>query len=81
MASVGRGRRLTFHCTHDDESLPYYLAPLHHLLTRSFRPLRKIALESINEEKATKSPYLDALRTAFDLTVDHKKLILYQSKG
>jgi ATP-dependent Lhr-like helicase len=81
MASVGRGRRLTFHCTHDDESLPYYLAPLHHLLTRSFRPLRKIAVESINEEMATKSPYLDALRTAFDLTVDHKKIILYQTKG
>ena len=81
MVSEGKGRRLIFHCTHDDESLAGYLAPLHHLLTRSFQPLRKIAIESINEEKATQSPYVDALRTAFDLTVDHKKIILYRNKG
>jgi ATP-dependent Lhr-like helicase len=81
LVSEGKGRRLTFHCPHDDESLAGYLAPLHHLLTRSFQPLRKIAIESINEEKATKSPYVDALRMAFDLTVDHKQIILYRNKG
>ena len=40
--------------------------------------MRKVTIETINDEKATRSPFLDALQTAFDANVDHKGVILYR---
>jgi ATP-dependent Lhr-like helicase len=81
MVSEGKGRRLNFHCSHENVNLAGYMAPLHHLLNRSFQSLRKITVEIINGEKGPQSPYLDALRTAFDVIVDHKQITLYRNKG
>jgi hypothetical protein len=62
----------------DDPHIHSYLGPLRHLLTRAFQPLRRIAVETINQEKAPKSPYVDVLRTAFDVSVDYRQVILYR---
>jgi len=55
-----------------------YLAPLRHMLTRSFQPVSRLTIETINDEDAAKSPYVDALRTAFDAMVDYRTVVLYR---
>jgi ATP-dependent Lhr-like helicase len=72
------GRNLTFNVPHDDPHLPEYISPLRHLLTRQFQPVPRISIETINDEEAVHSPYLDVLRTTFDVTIDHKNVILYR---
>ncbi|SPF33387.1 hypothetical protein SBDP1_1110007 [Syntrophobacter sp. SbD1] len=39
---------------------------------------RRIVIETINGEDPSLSPYRDALKIGFDLTVDLKDLVLYQ---
>jgi len=78
VAISGRnGRNLIFNVLPDDPNLLEYLGPLHHLLTRQFQPVRRITIETINNEEAVGSPYVDVLRTAFDVTIGHKDVILY----
>ena len=72
------GRDLKFHVEPDDHHLPQYLGPLHHLLRRPFRPLSRIAIQTINGEKAVRSPYVDCLRTSFEVVVDYKHVNLYR---
>jgi len=72
------GRNLTFNVPPDDITLPEYLAPLHHILWRQFQPLRRITIETINGEEASTSPYVDILRTAFDITIENRNVILYR---
>jgi ATP-dependent Lhr-like helicase len=79
MVSEGHGKTLTFHVPPDDPHLQEVLTPLRHLLTRRFRPLRRITIERINGEGAVRSPYLDALRISFEVLVDYKKVTLYSS--
>ena len=79
MVSEGHGKTLTFHLPPDDPQLQEVLTPLRHLLTRRFRPLRRIMIERINGEGAARSPYLDALRISFEVLVDYKKVSLYSS--
>jgi ATP-dependent Lhr-like helicase len=72
------GRDLEFRVEPDDAHLPRYLGPLHHLLRRPFRPLNRIAIQTINSEKAVRSPYVDCLRTSFEVVVDYKHVNLYR---
>ena len=82
VAISGRnGRTLTFKVLPDDVHLPEYLSPLRHLLTRQFQPVRRITIETINDEEAALSPYVDVLRTAFDVAIDYKNVILYRKSG
>ncbi|MFP6808713.1 MAG: hypothetical protein VB957_16285 [Pseudomonadales bacterium] len=76
MVSERRGKSLTFHISPDDEQLPAYLGVLRHLLYRSFAPMRKIEIESINDISARNSPYLQVLETCFDLIKDYKSVTL-----
>jgi len=75
------GRTITLNVPPDDVHLPEYLAPLHHLLTRQFQPLRRITIETINGEEAAHSPYADVLRTAFDVAIDYRNVILYRKSN
>jgi len=75
------GRNLTFNVPPDDPHLPEYISPLRHLLTRQFQPVHRITIETINDEEAARSPYLDMLRTAFDVQFDHKNVTLYRKLG
>ena len=79
MVSEGHGKSLTFHVPRDDPRLHEILAPLRHLFTRRFRPLRRITIEKINGEEAARSPFLDALRISFEVLVDYKKVTLFSS--
>lgn len=79
LVSERKGKRLFFHAAPDDEELPRYVAPLRHLLTRPLAPLRRISVEEINNENARVSPYLDVLKTAFDVVMDKDAVLLFSS--
>ncbi len=72
MVSKRNGKDLAFHVPPDDPRLPEYMGTLRHLLTRNFQPIRRIAIETINGERAPQSPYVPALRTSFEVLVDYK---------
>ena len=79
LVSLGHGKDLTFHLPPDDPQIQRVLSPLRHLLTRRFRPMRRITIEKINGEEAPRSSYLDALRISFEVLVDYRKVTLYSS--
>jgi ATP-dependent Lhr-like helicase len=76
LESRRHGNSLTFHVPPGDPHLLKYFCSLRHLLTRKFQPLRRITVETINGEKAVRSPYVDALRTSFDVIIDYKNVTL-----
>lgn len=78
MVSQRHGKQLNFHVPPDDPDLTRYLGPLHHLLMRPFDPLRSITVETINDQPAATSPYLDVLRVAFETVPDYRKISLYR---
>jgi ATP-dependent Lhr-like helicase len=75
------GKELTFNVPPDDPRLPEYMVILRHLLTRQFQPVKRIAIETINGEKAPQSKYVNALRTSFDVLVDYRNVNLYRQMG
>ena len=78
MVSKRYGKEITFSAPPEDPHLQEYLGPLYHLLTRPFQPLRRIAVETINGESSPQSPYLPALRAAFEVIVDYKNVNLHR---
>jgi ATP-dependent Lhr-like helicase len=80
LISKRNGKSLTVLVPPDDPNVLSYMGPLHHLLTRSFQPMRRITIETINDEKATRSPYVETLRASFELMVDYKNVILYRKQ-
>ncbi|MFN7940517.1 MAG: DEAD/DEAH box helicase [Thermoanaerobaculia bacterium] len=52
------GRELEFHLAHDEPGVEQLLRPLEVRLTRQFRPASRIEVETINGERADRSPYL-----------------------
>ena len=78
LVSQRQGKALTISADPDDVAMTEYLAPLRHLLTRAFQPVSRLTVETINDEDAGKSPYVDALRTAFDAMVDYRTVVLYR---
>ena len=77
LTSIGYGRELIFKVDAGDADIPSYLGVFRHLLSRQFRPLKQITIRTINGEDASRSPYLDALRIAYDVMLDYKQLVLY----
>lgn len=78
MESRRSGKTLIFHVPENDPHLQSYLGLFRHLLTRRFQPVRRIVIETINGENASLSPYSDAFRISFDLSIDFKNMVLYQ---
>lgn len=76
LVSERKGKSLTFHVGADDEQLSSYVDVLRHLLYRSFQPLRKLEIETINGIPSRQSPYLDALDNSFNLIRDYKSVYL-----
>jgi ATP-dependent helicase Lhr and Lhr-like helicase len=81
LVSQRNGSALTFQVPPDDPRVNEYLAVLHHLLNRKFQPMRRIVVETINEETASRSPYLEALRRNFDVSAGHRKVTLYRKSS
>lgn len=78
LISERNGKHLTIHTTPDDKQFPELLAPLKHQLYRQFQPLKQVTIETINGEAAARSPFLAAFKTAFEILVEPKKVILYR---
>jgi ATP-dependent Lhr-like helicase len=76
--SKRNGKELSFLVPTHDPDLPKYFISLQHLLTRKFQPLKRITIETINEERATESPYIPSLRASFDISVDPKEVVLFR---
>ena len=76
--SIRHGRDLDIHLPPDDPVLPQALEFLHHLLTRSIRPLPRLRIETINNLKAGRSPFRGQLQSMFDSESDRDALILYR---
>ncbi|MFC1849409.1 DEAD/DEAH box helicase [candidate division CSSED10-310 bacterium] len=80
LVSQRHGKSLKFNVPPDDHQLPEYLGVLRHLLERQFQPVRRLTIETINDRDASRSEYVDALRIAFDVTIDYKNVILYRHR-
>jgi ATP-dependent Lhr-like helicase len=78
LVSERNGKALTFHVEPEDPDMQSFFGPLRHLLQRGFMPHKRIQIETINGEEAGRSPYVDALRTAFELMVEYKGVTLYR---
>lgn len=78
LVSQRNGRSLQFNVPPDDDGLPEYLGVFRHLLGRAYAPLRRVVIERINGEPAPASPYLAALKKAFDAVVDIKRVSLFR---
>ena len=76
MVSERNGRALTFHVPASDPDLITYLGVLRHLVYRKSNPVKQLTIETINDEPATRSPYLDAIGTAFDINHDHRAVYI-----
>jgi ATP-dependent Lhr-like helicase len=81
LISRRNGEELTLNVPPDDPHLPEYMVVLRHLLNRQFQPVKRIAIETINAEKAPQSPYVDALPTSFDVLIDYRNVNLYRQMG
>ncbi len=81
MASQRHGKDVMFHVPPDDPDLARYLGPLHHLLTRPVAPFRSITVETVNDQPAANSPYLELLRMAFEVVPDYKTITLYTHRN
>jgi ATP-dependent Lhr-like helicase len=78
LISERNGKNLTIHTEPDDKQLPEFLAPFRHQLYRQFMPLKQVVIETINGEAATRSPFLAAFKTAYEVLVEPKKVTLYR---
>ena len=81
LVSEKQGKSLTFYVPDDDPQISVYLQVLRHLLYRSFQPIRKIEIETINDMPVSQSPYLEALETTFTLLRDHKSVYIQRDLG
>ena len=78
--SENNGKVLTVLIPPDDPETASCLAVLRFMMEREFSPLKNIGVETINDEPALKSPYVDILKGIFDVQADYKKLILYRKR-
>ncbi|MBN1896069.1 ATP-dependent helicase, partial [bacterium] len=78
LESLGQGKNLIFHVPPDDANLHHYFALFRHLLSRTFEPLVRITIKSINGERPDQSPYLPALKAEFGTSAGYKEVILYK---
>jgi ATP-dependent Lhr-like helicase len=70
------GKELTFLVEPNDDRFQEYLAPVHNLLQRSFRPERHLVVETINNEPAPASSYVDALSVSLEVVRDFNRLFI-----
>ena len=71
VSSARHGKALDFSVDADCADLPRYFGFLEHLLTRPYQSVRQVLIETIDELPASRSPFLDALRTCFEVRVDY----------
>ncbi len=78
LCSERYARRLTIYLEPDDPSLPEAYAFLRHLVSRNFQPLPRVVIETINDQAAASSAYLESLRSQFEVVVEPGRLSIYR---
>jgi ATP-dependent Lhr-like helicase len=78
MTSNRNGKEIEIRVKPEDEDLLSILSVFDHLLNRQFQPLNRIVIETINEESASRSNFLDSFRSLFDVVPDVKHVTLYR---
>ena len=73
------GKKLKINLPPEHHLLPLAFGFLTHLLSRSFQPIPRITIETINEKPAPSSPYVEILRSQFELIAEPGRLSLYRS--
>ncbi len=81
LVSERNGKSLTFNVSPDNEKIPRYLCVLRHLLYRSFQPLHKIEIVTINDTPVRTSPFLAVIEQAFNIVRDHKSIYIQREPG
>ncbi len=76
LVSARQGKALTFFVDEDNDHLSEYLGVLRHLIYRSFQPLRKLEIETINEMPARSSPWLPVIENCFQVVKDHRSVYI-----
>ena len=71
-----RGKALQFFVEPDCESIDRYLEVLGHLCYRSFQPVRRLTIETINGKGVLQSPYLKRLEENFNIMRDHRSITI-----
>ncbi|MCS1410455.1 MAG: DEAD-box ATP-dependent RNA helicase CshC [Verrucomicrobia subdivision 3 bacterium] len=77
--SERQARKMTILVEANDPSLPQACGFLNHLLNRSFQPVSRLTIETINQQLATKSPYLKLLRSQFETVAEPDRISLYRA--
>jgi ATP-dependent Lhr-like helicase len=70
------GKKLYVHEATTPEQFAHYLSVFHHLLNRTYAPLKQIALETINDQPIRESEWLGFFEAQFDVVRDHKSVYL-----
>ncbi|MBU3917925.1 hypothetical protein KKA14_20550, partial [bacterium] len=78
LISERNGKALTINVEPDDPTLPEIFCSIRHLLNRGFHPIKQLTIETINNETAARSPYVNALKTSFEVLIEFKKVTLYR---
>ena len=78
MISQRHGKEIELRVAPDDDDLLNILSVFDHLLNRQFQPLNRILIEKINQEPASRSDFLDAFRSRFDVVPDVRHVTLYR---
>ncbi len=81
LAVAAGGKRLAVAIPPDDPGLAQALSPLVHMLSRRVAPESRLVVESINDRPAGESPYLPALRLAFEVVRERRGVALFKGRG
>lgn len=73
-----KGRDLTINIPPNELKNDRYFDVFKHLLTREFKPLRRLIIDLINHKPAPISPYIPLFKNFFEVTVDVKNVSLYK---
>ena len=79
IVSQRSGHHLNRHIPLNDSQLEDCLALFSHLVHRPFKPLKRIIIESINNEPATESRHPKTFKTVFNAHNESAEFVLYRS--
>jgi ATP-dependent Lhr-like helicase len=78
LVSARQGRRLRFHVEPFDKNISNYLNLFDHILKYRMNGSSGILIETINDQPAPESPYLDVFRGRFEVNVDPNTVTVYR---
>jgi len=74
LISQKNGKNLEFHCAPDTPEISLYLSMFKVFMSRQFKPITQVVVETVNGTPVYKSLYLDAL-LSFGFERDYKRLV------